>query len=132
MPFDGSRGARTVAARMRTLFGPNGEYWCKGRLTNRVNGVWSACLHGAYLAVVMYDSDIGALANTGGTKLTATAIDRRYKFLMDAVLRRFEMTNSPASFNDYETTTFADIVAVLDDMEQQELAAWAKEGAHAV
>lgn len=100
MPFDGSN--YTIAARMRALFGPNGEHWRKGAYWDGGN----MCLIGALEQVMACDCDVVV----GGPE---------YLLLCRAIGPR---TTVVERYNDRPQRTFKDIQRVLNRMEKLELA----------
>jgi hypothetical protein len=99
MPFD-SKPTTTVAQRIRERLGPNGEHWCQGFhfLEHRM------CILGAL--------NIVCPAST----------ERIYaRGLLHKAAREQFGFRSVVAFNDNLTTTFRDVLAVLDSFEALEL-----------
>lgn len=98
--------ADTIAARMRELFGPNGEHWHKHQLRNRSGTKF--CL-------------IGAALKVEGLEINLTAWDFcPSKAALEKAVGDLWVTIP--SFNDWVHTTYRDVLRVLDRMEKNELA----------
>ena len=112
MPFDHVEG-RTVASRMRELFGPDGQNWCRGELYR--DGAF--CLLGAFQRARGVPLELMADTNKQD--------DCYPSFEEERILR--EAISLPDTATVYEwndqSATFADILRVLDRMEELELAA---------
>ena len=110
MPFDSPLPSippqpATLASKMRAIFGPNGERWCKGALRRGDQ----YCLLGAAAAAAyeIGQSDFIEYIHFLGKRMQA-AVPRLYGLMW------------PTVFNDHPDTHWPDILAFLDRLETME------------
>lgn len=133
MPFDGSK-VETVAAKMRALFGPNGEHWCRGLYAWDDQGHASAvCLIGAYAAVHAYNSDLLRVEAHFPWLKDVDYKTTAYRALAEACAKlgaagRWGELTSTIFRNNDTAASFATIRDILDEMERLEI----QEMVHAV
>lgn len=106
MPFDGvdERSRRTLAARMRAVFGPNGEHWCQMSFFNGAGYCWLGARDLVCGVAEMRERDLD--------RKSAIAVFGHQRAAWGSIME----------WNDSPRRTFKDIAEALDRLEALELA----------
>ena len=132
MPFDGSK-IETIAGKMRDILGPNGEFWCKDTYTDVRNGTPAVCLVGAYVTATRYGGDREKFSRALCKDADVEKACVEHAFLSLGKILEAAAGDNDCRYrsafrtitiaNDLPLTTFNDIRAALDALEEMELAA---------